>query len=69
MTRVVAADALLGLLLPFWQALIAGCVLATVVVSVRRLSRRGPSRMARALVFTGAAIVGLATIGLLIEHL
>ncbi len=60
-------DALLGLLFPFWQLVIGACVLGAVVVSVRRLARRGPSRMSRAMIVTAAAIIGLATIGLLLD--
>jgi len=63
----MAADALLSMLLPFWQLAIGACVIAAVVVSAWRLSQRGPSRMARALVVTGAAIVALAVIGVLFQ--
>jgi hypothetical protein len=42
-------------------------VLALIVLSVRRLAARGRSRMNRALVVTGATIVGLAAIGLLLS--
>jgi hypothetical protein len=62
----VAADALLGLLLPFWQLVIGCCVLVVVVISVRRLGVRGASRMRRALVVTGAVVVGITALGLLI---
>lgn len=66
-TDSVAADAILGMLLPFWQLVIGCCVLVAVVVSVRRLSARGTSRMGRALLVTGAAAVGIAAIGLLLQ--
>jgi hypothetical protein len=62
-----AADALLDLLVPFWQLVIALCVLAAVVASVRRLAARGRSRMTTALVVTGSAVIGLAVIGVLLE--
>lgn len=64
---VSAQDAVLGLLLPFWQLVIAGFVLFALVVSVRRLAGRGPSRMTTGLLVTGAAIVGLAVIGVLLQ--
>lgn len=61
----VAEDALLGLLLPFWQLVIGAVVLAVLLLSVRRLARRGPSRMTTALLITAAAIAGIAALGLL----
>lgn len=64
---VLAEGALLGLLLPIWQVVIALFVLFAVVVSVRRLARRGPSRMTTALLVTAAAIAGLAVIGVLLQ--
>lgn len=64
---VLAEDALLGLLLPFWQVVIALFVLFALVASVRTLARRGPSRMTTALLVTAAAIAGLAMIGVLLE--
>jgi hypothetical protein len=63
----MAGDALLGMLLPLWQLTIGACVLAAVVVAGWRLSHRGPSRMTRALVVTGTAIVALAVIGVLLQ--
>lgn len=66
-SSVLAADALLGLLLPFWQVVIGGCVLLALLVSVRRLARRGPSRMTTALIVTGGAVIFLAVIGLLFQ--
>lgn len=64
---VTAQDAVLSLLLPFWQLVIAGFVLVALIVSVRRLAGRGPSRMTTGLLVTGAAIVGLAVIGVLLQ--
>ncbi|MFC0098193.1 hypothetical protein ACFFKH_11705 [Micromonospora marina] len=61
----VAEDALLGLLLPFWQLVIGAVVLAVLLLSVRRLARRGPSRMTTALLITAGAIAGIAALGLL----
>nr|MDT0658955.1 hypothetical protein [Micromonospora sp. DSM 115978] len=62
-----ASDALLALLLPFWQLVIGGLVLFALVVSVGRLARRGPSRMTTGLLVSGAAVIGLAVIGVLLE--
>lgn len=59
-------DALLSLLFPVWQLAIGGCVLAVVVLSMRRLLRRGPSRMTRALIVSGGAALGLTALGLLL---
>lgn len=59
----MSQDALLGLLAPLSEALIGGCVLVVLAISTRRLLRRGPSRMGRALIVTGgatAAVVFLA---------
>ncbi|PZV89182.1 hypothetical protein SAMN05443287_11855 [Micromonospora phaseoli] len=64
---VLAEDALLGLLLPFWQLIIGAFVLFAVVVSIGRLARRGPSRMSTALLITAAAIAGLALVGVLLQ--
>jgi hypothetical protein len=64
-----AQDALLNLLLPIWQVAIGLCVLAAVVVVGIRLARRGPSRVATALLLTGGAIAGICALGLLIESL
>ena len=61
------ADALLGMLFPFWRLVIAALVVVVVVASALRLARRGPSRMTTALVVTGAAIVGLTVLGILFD--
>lgn len=61
------ADAVLDLLLPIWQLAIGCCVLAALVVSAARLSRRGPTRMGRALVVTGIAVLGVALVGILLQ--
>ena len=53
----VAADGLLGLLHPVWQALIAVCLLVVTVLGLRRLAARGPARMTNALFVTGFLIV------------
>jgi hypothetical protein len=62
----MSQDALLGLLFPVWQLAIGACVLVTVVLCARRLLRRGPSRMNRALIVIGGAALGLATLSLLL---
>ncbi|MFX0592076.1 hypothetical protein [Melissospora conviva] len=63
----LAAEALLGLLLPFWQIVIGAFVLLAVIASVRKLAQRGLSRMNRALLFTAGAIVALALTGVLLQ--
>lgn len=65
----VAQDALLGLLLPIWQAVIAVCLLAAVVVVGVRLARRGPSRVTTALLLTGGAVLAICAAGLLLDRL
>jgi hypothetical protein len=65
----LAADALLDLLLPFWQVVIGALVLVTVVVSAGKLFLRGPSRMGGAMLVAGGAVVGLALIGYLVQLL
>ncbi|MBM0228450.1 MULTISPECIES: hypothetical protein [Micromonospora] len=63
----LAEEALLGLLLPFWQLVIGAFVLFVVLVSLGRLARRGPSRMTTALLITAAAIAGFTVVGVLLE--
>ncbi|MFC7548761.1 hypothetical protein [Plantactinospora sp. GCM10030261] len=60
-------DALLGLLLPFWQVVIGTAVLLVLIVALHRLARRGRSRMLTALLVTGGAIIGLAVVGILLQ--
>ncbi|MEH1170019.1 hypothetical protein V6V47_32030 [Micromonospora sp. CPCC 205539] len=62
-----AEEALLGLLLPFWQVVIGAFVLVVLVLSVGRLARRGRSRMTTALLVTAAVIAGFTAIGVLLE--
>ena len=66
-TPSLAADALLDLLFPLWQLVIAVLVLVTVVVSVLRLAMRGPSRMGAAMLVVGGAVVCLAVLGYLFQ--
>jgi hypothetical protein len=68
-SRTLAADALLDLLFPLWQLVIGALVLVTLVVSVHRLIRRGPTRMGGAMLLTGAAVIGLAVLGYLVQML
>ncbi|MCX4470570.1 hypothetical protein C5N14_24105 [Micromonospora sp. MW-13] len=63
----LAEEALLGLLMPFWQLVIGAVVLVVILVSVGRLARRGRSRMTTALLVTAAAIAGLTVIGVLLQ--
>ena len=60
-----SADALLGLLHPAWQALIAGCLLVVTVLGVWRLAERGPARMTNAVFITGFLIVAITALGTL----
>lgn len=61
-----AADALLGLLHPAWQALIAICLLVVTVLGIRRLAVRGPARVTNAVFFTGFLIVAITVVGTLV---
>ncbi|MFY1698691.1 MULTISPECIES: hypothetical protein [unclassified Solwaraspora] len=61
----LAIDAISALLLPFWQLVIGTVVVLAVVVSVRRLARRGRSRMTNAMLIIAGAILGLAVLGVL----
>ena len=65
----LASDALLDLLGPLWQLVIGLLVLVTLVVSVLRLIRRGPTRMGGAMLLTGGAVIGLALVGYLVQLL
>lgn len=64
-TDTVAADALLGLLLPFWQLVLGAVIIVFVVFAAARLARRGRSRMNTAIIVTGVALIGLVVIGVL----
>ncbi|MGX6608597.1 hypothetical protein ACWKSP_41775 [Micromonosporaceae bacterium Da 78-11] len=68
-STTLAADALLDLLLPAWQLVIGALVLVTVVVSLRRLFLRGPSRMGGAMLLAGGAAIGFAVLGYLVQLL
>jgi hypothetical protein len=66
--RTVAAEALLDLLLPFWQLVIGALLLVTLVISLYRLFLRGPSRMGGAMLLAGGAALGLAVVGTLLQR-
>lgn len=65
----LAADAVLGLLVPLWQWAIGLLVLVTVVLSTRKLLMRGPSRMGGALLLVGGAVVALTALSYFLESL
>ena len=58
------SDALLGQLFPMWHLVIGAFVLVVLVLSIRRLAARGPSRMTTALLVTGGAIAGLTALSI-----
>ena len=62
---ILAEDALLGMLFPFWQLVIGLCVLLALGAAAYRLAARGPSRMTTALLVTGGAVVGIALLSYL----
>ncbi|WP_203719013.1 hypothetical protein [Asanoa siamensis] len=64
-SMIVAEDALLGMLFPFWQLVIGLCVLLALGAAAYRLAARGPSRMTTALVVTGGAVVGIVLLSYL----
>lgn len=68
-SRIQAADVLVDMIMPFGQFLIGALVLVTLVVSVRRLLQRGPSRMGGAMLLSGGAVIGLAIVGYLFQLL
>jgi hypothetical protein len=63
--RSVAADALLSLLSPAWQALIAFCLLIITILGLMRLAARGRARMTTAVLVTGGLIVVITLLGTL----
>nr|WP_221381107.1 hypothetical protein [Actinoplanes polyasparticus] len=68
-SRTLAADVLVDMIMPFGQFVIGALVLVTLVVSVRRLLERGPSRMGGAMLLSGGAVIGFALVGYLIQLL
>ncbi len=65
----LAADVLVDMIMPFGQFIIGTLVLVTLVISVRRLLERGPSRMGGAMLLSGGAVIGLAVVGYLFQLL
>ncbi len=61
-------DVFAGLLAPAWQVAIAILVLVVTVLAGRTLARRGRSRMNRAMVVTGATVIGLVTVMVLLTN-
>jgi hypothetical protein len=65
--RYVADDGQAGLLVPFWQIVIGLCLVVVTIVAAHRLLMRGPSRMSRAIVVAGGAVVGVVLLGMLLS--
>jgi hypothetical protein len=61
----IAADALLGLLVPFWQIVLGVAIGVFVIGGSIRLARRGRSRMNTAIVVTGTLLLGVVLLGVL----
>jgi hypothetical protein len=61
----IAADALLGLLLPFWQLVLGVAIAIFVVGASVRLARRGRSRMNTAIVVSFSLLLGVVLLGVL----
>jgi hypothetical protein len=59
-SQSVARDALLSLLFPLWQLVIAVVLVGVLAVAARRLAHRGRSRMTTAVLITGAAVLATA---------
>jgi hypothetical protein len=60
-----SSDALLGMLHPAWQAVIAGLLLIVTILGIRRLVARGPTRMTNGVFVTGALILAITLVGTL----
>ncbi|GAA1777328.1 hypothetical protein [Luedemannella helvata] len=69
MTDVVAAEGLMGLLSPAWQAAIAFCLLGVLLLGLAKLARRGPTRMTNAMVVTAMVIVVITALTVLAQLL
>jgi hypothetical protein len=63
------SEALLDLLMPLWQVVIGLLVVVALVVSVRKLLMRGPSRMGGALLLIGGAVVCVTVLSFLVQTL
>jgi hypothetical protein len=64
-TDVPQADALLGLLSPAWQVLISLCLVVVLFLGLRRLARRGVSRMNTAVLVTAGLIIAVTALSTL----
>lgn len=64
-----SSDEVFGLLHPFWQAVIGGCLLLATVVGLYKLLQRGPSRMTNGVLVTGLLIVAITVLGVLAVQL
>ena len=64
---VMPHDALLGLLYPAWQAVIGVGVALMLAFAGWRLVRRGPSRMNRAVLVSGIAVLAIVALGILLD--
>jgi hypothetical protein len=62
----LAADAVVGLVHPAWQALLALCLLVVTLLGIRRLAVRGPTRVTNAVFVTGFLIVAIGVVGTLV---
>jgi hypothetical protein len=67
--RPLAEDALLSMLFPLWQLVIAVVVLIVMTIAVWRLARRGRSRMTTAVVVTAVVVVGINALAVLLSDL
>ncbi|WP_438872486.1 hypothetical protein [Paractinoplanes maris] len=65
----MAADVLVDMIMPFGQFVIGALLLVALVISVRRLLERGPSRMGGAMLLSAGAVIGFAVAGYLIQLL
>ena len=63
--RVAGEDALLGMLFPMWQIVIAACLIIVTIIAGHKLLMRGPSRMSRGVVVAGGAILGVVLLSVL----
>lgn len=62
-------DGLLDLLHPAWQAVIAGCLLLVLVLGLRQMARRGPTRMGNGVRVTGLLIIAVTVLTALASQL
>jgi hypothetical protein len=58
-----SAESTYNLLQSVWLALVSGCLLAVLVLGLRKLATRGPTRMNNAVAVTGYLILVFALVG------